>query len=327
MIEKYVNTRTRRFVKVLKSGAFDGARSVVLETHKQTYLFNCGEGTYRCLLDTKLKTEQWKIKDILITHKSWENLGGLYGMLYRRKFGDLLPPEIKLCSNSNSANFSKSSSTLLDGNSKINIHGPPDVENVLLEINNLDQYDCDFSDVIAHTQKHEISKGSYSDSEFEIEYVKIPKSASLQTNTDKTDSDFSVAYIVKPKPIAIIDNSKVNALGIGENGKRKSTSFGEKPNTINNGRVIIGGETDNLPERVPPVVVLECPNEDFLESMISSDKLNDLSEHKDCQPQLMIHMSPADVVDRDEYRMFLDRFVSVTYLLTRAIGSQGELIG
>ena len=307
MIEKYVNPRTRRFVKVLKSGAFDGARSVVLETHKQKYLFNCGEGTYRCLLDTKLKTEQWKIKDILITHKSWENLGGLYAMLFRRKLGDMLPPAIKL--------GSESGSTLKDANSKVNIHGPPNVENVLLEPYNLDQYDCDFTDVLTHTQKHEISKGSYSDSEFDIEYVKIPKSASLQTNTDKTDSDFSVAYIVKPKPIAIIDNSKVNALGIGEDGKRKSTSFWEKPNTIYNGRVIVRGETDNQPEPVPLVVVLECPNDDFLESMISSDKLNDLSEHKDCQPQLMIHMSPADVVDREEYRMFLDRFVSVTYIM------------
>ena len=66
----------------------------------------------------------------------------------------------------------------------------------------------------------------------------------------------------------------------------------------------------NSSEAVPPVVVLECPSEDYLESMISSDKLNELSEEEDCKPQLMVHMSPADIVDREEYKMFLDRFVN-----------------
>ena len=277
-------------IRVLKSGAFDDSRSVVLETHVRKYLFNCGEGTYRCLQDCRINfIEQLKIKDIMITHKSWENLGGLYGMLVSRI-----------------GNLKRKGTILLDVNSKVHIHGPADVEDVLLQAYNLNLDNSDFIDARAYTQKHEISDGSYSDSQFEIEYVKIPKSASLRTDAEETDIDFSVAYIVKTKPMSSIDNSKVNALGMGANGQRESASLWKKPDTVNNGRE----ETNNLLEHVPPVVVLECPNEDYLESVISSNKLKDLSEHEDCQPQLMIHMSPADVVDREEYRMFLDRWVS-----------------
>ena len=211
MIEKYLNPRNTGFViSVLKSGAFDGAKSVVLESVYNKYLFNCGEGTYRCLQDCNLN--HLKIEDILITHKSWENVGGLYGMLVSR-FGTLL---------NQSKGWSKKRSPLLEANGMVNIHGPPEVEKVLLETVNPDLDHSGFIDVLAYTQKHEISGGSYSNFQMEIEYVKIPKSASLQSDTKEIDSDFSVAYVIRPKPKWKIDNSRLNALGIAEKCSWKS---------------------------------------------------------------------------------------------------------
>lgn len=43
------------------------------------YLFNCGEGTQRLAHEHKVKLST--MEHILITHKSWENVGGLPGML------------------------------------------------------------------------------------------------------------------------------------------------------------------------------------------------------------------------------------------------------
>lgn len=43
------------------------------------YLFNCGEGTQRLAHEHKVKLGM--IEHILVTHKSWENIGGLPGML------------------------------------------------------------------------------------------------------------------------------------------------------------------------------------------------------------------------------------------------------
>ncbi|GLG99578.1 Zinc phosphodiesterase ELAC protein 2, partial [Gryllus bimaculatus] len=65
-------------LKVLGSGAKGAARSLYVFTDQSRYLFNCGEGTQRLAHEHRMKLS--KLEHIFITHRSWENIGGLPGV-------------------------------------------------------------------------------------------------------------------------------------------------------------------------------------------------------------------------------------------------------
>lgn len=56
------------------------------------YLFNCGEGSQRLAYEHRVKLSM--MEHILITHKSWSNVGGLPGILLTLQ--DTGVPEISL---------------------------------------------------------------------------------------------------------------------------------------------------------------------------------------------------------------------------------------
>lgn len=57
------------------------------------------------------------------------------------------------------------------------------------------------------------------------------------------------------------------------------------------------------------VSVLECPSNDYLASLLSSEQLGKLADDENDHPQLMVHMSPAHVLETKEYQGFMKRFV------------------
>ncbi|XP_042230611.1 ribonuclease Z, mitochondrial-like [Homarus americanus] len=67
------------YLQVLGSGAPGSPRSLYVFTEQARYLFNCGEGSQRLAYEHKVKLGM--MEHILITHKSWENVGGLPGVL------------------------------------------------------------------------------------------------------------------------------------------------------------------------------------------------------------------------------------------------------
>ena len=73
-------------------GAPGAPRSLYVFTEHCRYLFNCGEGTQRLANEHKVKMTQ--IEHVLITSKSWENIGGLPGALLTLQ--DTGVPEIRL---------------------------------------------------------------------------------------------------------------------------------------------------------------------------------------------------------------------------------------
>ncbi|VDI31825.1 ribonuclease Z [Mytilus galloprovincialis] len=66
-------------LRVISSGGRGTPKSVLLNTTNESYLFNCGENTYRISCSSRLDKFS-KTENIFITHKSWDNIGGLHGM-------------------------------------------------------------------------------------------------------------------------------------------------------------------------------------------------------------------------------------------------------
>ena len=282
-------------VWVLKTGANGGSKSVLLQTDQKHYLFNCGEGVQRAIYFGKVH-----IDDIFITHKSWSNIGGLYGLLLTRAV----------------ANKQRGSQAAL------NVHGPPHVEQILSMAKQFQDTRTVFGDV----EKYEIGNSSYSNYQVDIEYVKISntseevnsakensslENSDISTNLDKADTNFSVAYIVTPKTGIMcwkVDLPKLLKLNVSP-GLWVQELLKGNPYTLEDGSVITREEYCFPPPHVPPIVILECPSEGHLKSLLSNEKLLNLATAGDGAPQLIVHMTPGKIVDREDYQEFMKRFV------------------
>lgn len=67
-------------IEILHQPTVDTSLCLVLHYENARYLFNCGEGTQRSLVENKVRLSN-KVKDIFISRVDWDSLGGLPGML------------------------------------------------------------------------------------------------------------------------------------------------------------------------------------------------------------------------------------------------------
>uniref|UniRef100_A0A3Q3GT16 Zinc phosphodiesterase ELAC protein 2 n=1 Tax=Kryptolebias marmoratus TaxID=37003 RepID=A0A3Q3GT16_KRYMA len=80
------------YVQVLGAGSRDHSASIYVFSEFNRYLFNCGEGTQRLMQEHKVKASQ--LDNIFLTRMSWENVGGLSGMILTLR--DIGVPECAL---------------------------------------------------------------------------------------------------------------------------------------------------------------------------------------------------------------------------------------
>uniref|UniRef100_A0AAQ4R772 Zinc phosphodiesterase ELAC protein 2 n=1 Tax=Gasterosteus aculeatus aculeatus TaxID=481459 RepID=A0AAQ4R772_GASAC len=71
------------YVQVVGAGSRDNSASLYVFSEFNRYLFNCGEGTQRLMQEHKLKAA--RLDNIFLTRLSWENVGGLSGMILTLK--------------------------------------------------------------------------------------------------------------------------------------------------------------------------------------------------------------------------------------------------
>ncbi|GJJ73180.1 ribonuclease Z [Entomortierella parvispora] len=67
------------YIQILSAGTADCPPSVVIHFDSQRYLINCGEGTQRLCIESKMRFS--KLKTVLLTRTHWDVMGGLPGML------------------------------------------------------------------------------------------------------------------------------------------------------------------------------------------------------------------------------------------------------
>lgn len=303
-------------LQVIGSGGRGTPRSVILATDHVRYLFNCGEGTQRIATEHKIKLS--RLENIFITHNSWDNIGGLLGLALTVE-GINVP--------------------------KITIHGPAMVEQTIRMAKTF----AESSNI--QIEKREVELGAYEDNAFRIEYVPIHRSKSsldnnsttaLSTDSLKsitvnnkesiTDDEVpakkmrlsqeelcsAVAYICKPhagKRRLILEkcvdlNVPVGPLlGILKN---------EESITLQDGTVVMPDQVLSPAEKPYPIIILECPSVEYLDSLMSNKHLNSLQmkdkeeEQHNLPAELVVHMSPVEVLDHPKYQNWIKRFPSET---------------
>lgn len=71
------------YLQVVGAGSRDNGGTIYVFSEYNRYLFNCGEGTQRLMQEHKLKAS--RLDNIFLTRMSWENVGGLTGMILTLK--------------------------------------------------------------------------------------------------------------------------------------------------------------------------------------------------------------------------------------------------
>lgn len=315
------------YLQVLGSGAVGAPRSLYVFTEHARYLFNCGEGTQRLAHEHKVKLAT--MEHILVTHKSWENVGGLPGVLL----------------------------TLQDtGVPYITLHGPPGIESIYYDTRHF----LRFRDLTIQ-YKHYLDTGEPNTEPLIIQNVPIwakveemgngdasEKLESVQGTNDEVEDlyahekpesrkrpnrgrqgstsptlkrqrqeesvscrNLSVAYICRPPP-------KAGALKLEEcvrAGVPPGPLLGDLKKgidiTLSDGTLVKAADVTEPDDPGPVFIVVEAPSEAYLDSLLESPAFkpyqplegsdNDLAE-------VVVHFTPQKVLAHPRYQEWMARF-------------------
>ncbi|XP_076036405.1 ribonuclease Z [Oratosquilla oratoria] len=334
------------YLQVLGSGAPGAPRSLYVFTEHARYLFNCGEGCQRMAYEHKVKLSM--MEHIMVTHKSWQNVGGLPGLLL----------------------------TLQDtGVPEITLHGPPGIEtlyfdtrhfirfrNLNISYNHYTSNDGKFgskedplsiqyvplwattmsnSEEEAEVKENlevkteaghdttasqvSTSAGNLNGTEECVDYYAHERGNGKRTGGDgaavmakrpkKEESvltrNLAVAYICQPPP-------KAGALIL-----EKCVKFGVPPGpllgelkrgndvTLPNGNVVRACDVTNPDDPGPVFIVVEAPSKAYLESLLASPQFlpyQSTAQSDADLAEVVVHFTSMEVVEDPRYQEWMARF-------------------
>ncbi|XP_067209587.1 ribonuclease Z, mitochondrial isoform X3 [Linepithema humile] len=306
-------------LQILGTGARGTPKCVYLAAGNTRYIFNCGEGSQR--LANEHKSKLVKLEHVFVTSASWDNLGGIPGMLL----------------------------TIQDvGVPKVHVHGPKGTVDifdaikkfVLLQALKIHEAKCDESE-------------PYSDGAMTVTYVSITKSNPQETepidvkeevvdNTisyyDYTNSNGKrvpdrvekekkiskiekklekkkisnvMSYICKLHPRAgKLDFEKCMKKGVPAGPLLKQLKNNQDI-TLPDGTVVLSKDVCSPMTPGPSFIIVECPSEDYLESFVNHPAFaqhQTTTSSKDDAPYCIIHFTPQKIMDNPRYVDWMGKF-------------------
>lgn len=261
---------------VLGNGSSGSPTNVVLSCGHDTYLFNCGEGTQKLCMEYRVKMH--KIANLLFTSSRWKNVGGLPGYLITAQGLGL-------------ADF--------------RIHGAKGVGPLLATTQRFIK--VDYLNVYHHESE------TYEDNVLRIQRVRLDSATAPEGQDSRNDVH---AYICRcnDKPGRLLLTRCV------ERGVPVGPLFSQlkagKEITLENGDVVKPSDVLEPPQPGPVVIILECPSEDYVDSLLASEAMAacqnvpgaDENYHAAC----VAHMTPDEVYNSEKYQKFIKLFPETT---------------
>ncbi|XP_033106695.1 zinc phosphodiesterase ELAC protein 2-like isoform X2 [Anneissia japonica] len=178
-------------LQVIGTGSLECPPSILVIADSNRYLFNCGEGIQRLLMENGVKNLS-KLENIFLTRMEWENIGGLIGMTITLKNVGL---------------------------PKVHYHGPPNMKNFV-----------DALQIFAKHEKINIGLKPYTDGLFNTNSMSVTPVAIFETLNEPTavteDGDVDAITKEKKDPIdcdTAVDLSNIAAGPSGEMSQNAAT--------------------------------------------------------------------------------------------------------
>ncbi|XP_041854323.1 zinc phosphodiesterase ELAC protein 2 isoform X2 [Melanotaenia boesemani] len=305
------------YMQVVGAGSRDSPASLYVFSEFNRYLFNCGEGTQRLMQEHKLKAA--RLDNIFLTSLSWENVGGLSGMILTLK--DTGVPECVLS-------------------------GPPQLENYL---NAIKSFSGPLEDIKLSVRPY--TEETYKDETMTV--FQVPIFANSRGNGEKSPPRSSSSSSSQGSPK--IDNFPINSSGESPGERRTVTretslvvafvcklhpkkgnflvaqahqlglpvgtaAIGPLIAALKDGKSIMHEGKEIRPEQVctptdpgPVFIIVECPSEEFVEAIVANSQLRryQMGGTED-SAVLVVHMTPESVLETDQYKQWMERFPSTT---------------
>uniref|UniRef100_A0A673YQM2 Zinc phosphodiesterase ELAC protein 2 n=1 Tax=Salmo trutta TaxID=8032 RepID=A0A673YQM2_SALTR len=276
------------YAQVVGAGSRDNGASLYVFSEFNRYLFNCGEGTQRLMQEHKLKAA--RLDNIFLTRMSWENVGGLSGMILTLK--DTGVPEVVLS-------------------------GPPQLEKY---VNAIRVFSGPLEEIKLAVRPY--TEKQYTDDTMTVSQIPIFGEKERATSPGgkaraTRDPSLVVAFVCKLHPKKgnfLVAQAKNLGLPVG------TAAIGPLIAALKDGKSVTYEGREIHPEEVctptdpgPAFIVVECPSEEFVQPICIHQQLSRYQRGGTEDPAaLVVHMSPESVLKTDEYKQWMERFPSTT---------------
>ena len=296
---------SNRYLKVLGTGGSDTPPCVYLFTDNQRYLFNCGDNTERFCLEHKLRVS--KLRNVFFTRTHWDCVGGLPGLVMHMRDSSLSELSLNLYGPQGLVGYDRAIAYVVN---KTNLHFNLNVLSESCAIMYKDD-DIQVTGVLLETDSNGGSSASesYSSDDEELER----KEPSAKRSKSARPSFGSVVYLCELADIpGKFDRSKAQALGLPPGPLYAKLVQGNSVVTPE-GREVKSSDVMGPPFVGPLFMIIDCPSEQALAQLLANEQLQKFHK-KDCskRPSLVIHMTPRELAEREDYTVWAGSFDPLT---------------
>ncbi|XP_011788629.1 PREDICTED: zinc phosphodiesterase ELAC protein 2 isoform X4 [Colobus angolensis palliatus] len=263
------------YLQVVAVGSRDAGAALYVFSEFNRYLFNCGEGVQRVMQEHKLKVA--RLDNILLTRMHWSNVGGLSGMILTLKETGL---------------------------PKCVLSGPPQLEKYLEAIKI-------FSGPLKGI---ELAVRPYSAPEYKDETMTVYQIPiySVSQRRGVRDPSLVVAFICKlhlKRGNFLVLKAKELGLPVGTAAIAPIIAAVKEGKSITHeGREILAEELCTPPDPGAVFVVVECPDEGFIQPICENATFQRYQGKADAPVALVVHMAPESVLVDSRYQQWMERF-------------------
>ncbi|XP_004760196.1 zinc phosphodiesterase ELAC protein 2 [Mustela putorius furo] len=303
------------YLQVVAAGGRDVGAALYVFSEYNRYLFNCGEGVQRLMQEHKLKVA--RLDNIFLTRMHWSNVGGLCGMILTLKETGL--PKCVLSGPPQLEKYLEAikifSGPLKGIDLAVRPHSAPEYKDETMTVFQVPIYSeqkCGGRQ--ASPSPERLSPGRSSDSGSADNEQHLPDG--IGQKKSGRDPSLVVAFICKlhvKKGNFLVLKAKELGLPVG------TAAIAPIIAAVKDGKSITYEGREILPEEIctPPdpglaFVVVECPDEGFIQPLCENATFKRYQGHAGAPVALVVHMAPQCVLEDPRYQQWMERFGTAT---------------
>lgn len=303
------------YLQVVSVGSRDAGAALYVFSEFNRYLFNCGEGVQRLMQEHKLKVA--RLDNIFLTRMHWSNVGGLSGMILTLKETGL--PKCVLSGPPQLEKYLEAikifSGPLKGIELAVRPHSAPEYKDETMTVYQIPIHSEQRSGKHQPWQSPErplgrLSPERSSDSESNENEPHLPCGVSQRRGV--RDPSLVVAFICKlhlKRGSFLVLKAKELGLPVGTAAIGPIIAAVKEGKSITHeGREILADELCTPPDPGAAFVVVECPDEGFIQPICENATFQRYQGKADAPVALVVHMAPESVLVDSRYQQWMERF-------------------
>ncbi|KAM6164067.1 zinc phosphodiesterase ELAC protein 2 [Rhynchocyon petersi] len=302
------------YLQVVAAGGRDAGAALYVFSEYNRYLFNCGEGIQRLMQEHKLKVA--RLDNIFLTRMHWSNVGGLCGMILTLKETGLPrcvlsgPPQLEKYLEA----IKIFSGPLKGIDLAVRPHSSPEYKDETMTVFQIPIYSEQSCQDHQPAQRigRPLGRLSPKPSDSGSPGKEQPFPDGIVQKMDGRDPSLVVAFVCQlhvKKGSFLVLKAKELGLPVG------TAAIAPIIAAVKDGKSVTYEGREILPEEIctPPVpglafVVVECPDEGFIQPLCENAAFRRFQGSADAPVALVAHLAPDSVLSDGRYQQWMERF-------------------